>query len=149
MVQQQQINAMLREEPEDWVEENTWEGTDRNSETPAPGSDDKYFHVDSMEEFRDALEGKHPREVVPTKTVNKLVEKVENEQQQIQDTIHNSIQDDLILQELAQEFKELYKQHLSHEDTTDYYEKTLGSDASTEKKAATPKQIIAKHKALS
>ena len=162
---------MLREEPEDWVEEDTWEEPDRNSETPAPGSDDDYFHIDSMEEFQNALEEKNSEKVVFTKTVNQLIEKVENEQQQrlqnvkkqvdksfwnvnsklqqIQEAISKSISSDTLLQELAQEFDKLYEKCLSSETIINHYEETLESNASVEKKTDTFKQIIAEHKALS
>ena len=138
---------MLREEPEDWVEEDTWEGTDCNSGIPGPSSDDNYFHVDSMEEFQNALGGKNPEKVVPTKTVNQLIKKVENEWQQ--EAISESISSNTLLQELAQEFDELYEECLSSETITDHYEKTLGSNASVERETDTPEQIIAEHKALS
>ena len=82
MMQWWQINTMLREEPEDWMEEDTWEGTDCNSETSESSSDDDYFHMNSMEEFQDALEEKNSEKIVFMKTVNQLIKKVENEQQQ-------------------------------------------------------------------
>ena len=156
MMQQWQINAMLREESEDWVEEDTWEKPDSNSETPAPGSDNNYFHVDSMEEFQNALEEKNSEKIVSTKTVNQLIKKIESKQQQelwnterqvdkpsqsadselqqIQEVIIKSISSDTLLQKLAQEFDELYKKCLSSEAITDHYKETLESNTSVEKK---------------
>ena len=73
---------MLREESENWVKKDTWEKTDSNSETSELSSDNNYFHIDSMKEFQNALEEKNSDKIVLTKTVNQLIEKVENEQQQ-------------------------------------------------------------------
>ena len=82
MMQQQQINAMLREEPKNWKEEDTWKKTDNNSETSEFSSDDDYFHIDSMKEFQNALEEKNSEKIILMRTVNQLIEKIENEWQQ-------------------------------------------------------------------
>ena len=140
---------MLREESENWVEKDTWKKTDSNSEISEPSSDNDYFHVDSMKEFQDALEGKNSEKIVLMKTVNQLIKKINSELQQIQKAISESISSDTLLQKLAQEFDELYKKCLSSEAITDYYKETLESNASVKKKTDTSEQIIAEYKTLS
>ena len=82
MMQWWQINAMLREKSENWIEKDTWEKTDSNLKTSELSSDDDYFHIDSMKEFQNALEEKNSEEIIFMKTVNQLIEKIENEWQQ-------------------------------------------------------------------
>ena len=73
---------MLREEPENWIEKDTWKKTDSNSEISESSSDDDYFHIDSMKGFQNALEEKNSEKIVFIKTVNQLIKKIESEQQQ-------------------------------------------------------------------
>ena len=73
---------MLREKSKNWIEEDIWKRSDSNSEISAFSSDDDYFHINSIKEFQNVLEEKNSEKIIFTQTVNKLVEKIENKQQQ-------------------------------------------------------------------
>ena len=62
VVPRRQFNAMLKEIPDDW-EQDTWEESSVDLDTPDPSADDdEFFHIKGKEELEKVLKGEGPTE---------------------------------------------------------------------------------------